>query len=308
MPTTPEPMVDAVATSQGRPWSRMLSKVTTRAGEPRHQGRSSPGVQVLELTELAQLGQATQLLAEVWHTPVGEPPVPRDLLRALAYTGGYVSGAYVDDLLVGTSVAFMAADGSLHSHVSGVHERARGRDVGLALKLHQRQWAIAHHVAEVTWTFDPLLRINAWFNLSKLGAVAREYLPLFYGDLSDGLNAGDESDRLSVSWEVEGPRARAAAHGRLAVPSEDELLAAGSTLVLEDRDGLPVRLDAPPTPDRPLLLRVPPDAAALRRRDPAAGLRWRRALREVLQPLLEAGRTVSAMTRSGCYVVTRETT
>src|SRR3712207_7442617 len=62
-------------------------------------------------------------------------------------------------------------------------------------KLHQRAWAIARGVHEVAWTFDPLVARNAWFNLTKLGARATEYLPNFYGPMDDGINGADESDR-----------------------------------------------------------------------------------------------------------------
>jgi predicted GNAT superfamily acetyltransferase len=175
--------------------------------------------------------------------------------------------------------------------------------VGTALKLHQRRWALAHGVDSVTWTYDPLLHANAWFNLTRLGAVADEYLPHFYGDLPDDLNVGDETDRLTVRWDVRGPRAQAAARGRPDEPLEQALLATGALVVLEDRDGLPVAQDAPASVGAPLLVRVPLDIGRVRRTDPQIALRWRRALRESLQPLLAAGRTVTGMTRTGYYVV-----
>ena len=42
------------------------------------------------------------------------------------------------------------------------------------MKLHQRAWAAASGLTWITWTFDPLVRRNAWFNIEVLGAhVAR---------------------------------------------------------------------------------------------------------------------------------------
>ena len=68
------------------------------------------------------------------------------------------------------------------------------------MKLHQRAWAADHGLAWVTWTFDPLVRRNAWFNIGVLGAEVHEYLVDFYGPIDDSINAGDESDRLLVAW------------------------------------------------------------------------------------------------------------
>ena len=51
-----------------------------------------------------------------------------------------------------------------------------GRACWFALKQHQRAWALSQGIREVTWTFDPLVRGNARFNLVKLGAVAVSYL------------------------------------------------------------------------------------------------------------------------------------
>ena len=52
----------------------------------------------------------------------------------------------------------------------------------------------------ITWTYDPLILRNAWFNASKLGAFPREYLIDFYGEMPDAVNAGQGSDRLVVGW------------------------------------------------------------------------------------------------------------
>ena len=47
---------------------------------------------------------------------------------------------------------------------------ARGTGIGRAIKLHQREWAAANGIATIVWTFDPLVRRNAWFNIAVLGA------------------------------------------------------------------------------------------------------------------------------------------
>ena len=82
------------------------------------------------------------------------------------------------------------------------------RNVGYALKLHQRAWALQRGIATITWTFDPLVRRNAYFNLAKLGVRATRYLPNFYGAMQDPINAGDDTDRLLVDWDLASPPKR----------------------------------------------------------------------------------------------------
>ena len=54
----------------------------------------------------------------------------------------------------------------------------------------------------VTWTYDPLIRRNAFFNLTRLGARPVEYLVDFYGEMTDAINAGQGSDRLMLHWDL----------------------------------------------------------------------------------------------------------
>ena len=101
------------------------------------------------------------------------------------------------------SSAATSTQPSLHSHITGILPGVRRTGLGRAMKLHQRAWAAEHGLAWVTWTFDPLVRRNAWFNIGVLGAEVHEYLVDFYGPIDDAINAGDESDRLLVAWAVD---------------------------------------------------------------------------------------------------------
>jgi predicted GNAT superfamily acetyltransferase len=174
---------------------------------------------------------------------------------------------------------------------------ARGSDrgVGFALKLAQRAWALRQGVRTISWTFDPLLPRNARFNLVKLGAVAGEYVVDFYGPLADGVNDGDETDRLTARWELAGERAGRAARGRPAAigeppPTTDRGAPDGGPLVVRDGDGL--------------WCRVPSDILALRRDDPAEAARWRSAVRAVLRGAFADGLVATGMTRGGWYRLT----
>ena len=180
-----------------------------RAAAERAAARS--GVRVRLLKDLDEVTAAEDLFQRIWAMDKGEPLVSRPLLRALAHGGGYVAGAFRDGSLAGASVGFLGKheDGlHLHSHISGVAPKLQGASVGFALKQHQRWWALSQGLEEITWTFDPLVRKNAYFNLTKLGAGIVSYEPNFYGAMPDGINRGDESDRCPVSWRLGSPRRR----------------------------------------------------------------------------------------------------
>lgn len=264
------------------------------------------GVTVRTLEELSDLERVVTLFGEIWRRS-GSPPLTLELLRALTKAGNYVGGAYADGRLVGACVGFFHApeEDSLHSHIAGVAPDAAGRNVGFALKLHQRAWAIARGVREVAWTFDPLVARNAWFNLTKLGACATEYLPNFYGPMDDGINGRDESDRLLVRWRLTDPAVVLACAGGGVGAVADDLRAGGAVVALRpDEAGGPV---TGPLDGSVSLVAVPSDIAGLRAGDPDAARRWRLAVREVLTVLLADGAGhIEGFDRSGWYVVRRE--
>lgn len=165
---------------------------------------------IYELEGLDELGAASRLIERIWER-IDLAPV--DLLRALSHAGNYVAGAFADGRLVGVLFGFRSAHG-LHSHVLGVEPRARGLGVGFQLKQHQREWALARAIDLVTWTFDPLIARNAYFNLCKLGAEAGAYQADFYGP---------GQDRLVVTWRLRDERVVRASRGCADVVDLDQL-------------------------------------------------------------------------------------
>ena len=143
------------------------------------------------------------LFNQVWGTNTAV--VGMELIRAIGHAGGYVAAAYAGEQMIGGSLGFLARHldrPALHSHLTGILPGVRRTGLGRSMKLHQRAWAASRGLDWVTWTFDPLVRRNAWFNLGVLGAEVHEYLVDFYGPIDDSINAGDESDRLLVAWAV----------------------------------------------------------------------------------------------------------
>lgn len=263
------------------------------------------GVQVRDLEELQDLLRASSLFDEVWEAGAEDHILPSNMARALAHSGSYIAGAFAGGELVGASLGFLGLREGLHlhSHLLAVRRSAERAGVGFALKQHQRAWALAREVDVICWTFDPLVRRNAYFNLSKLGADLVAYEPNFYGAMSDGVNAGDESDRVLIRWRLASERAIAGSEGRLKEPDVDALAAAGARVALDEGpDGAPVLAnDWGPT----VLSRVPEDVVSLRRSDPARASEWRKALRESLGRAMDQGYSVRGMTKSGWYVLDR---
>jgi predicted GNAT superfamily acetyltransferase len=151
-----------------------------------------------------------------------------------------------------------------------------GRGIGLALKLHQRQWALARGIKRITWTYDPLIRRNAYFNLVKLGARPEEYLTSFYGAMDDAINGGDESDRVLTAWDLTAPAGPYA----FELPSD---VAHG----VRDHDG------------------HPDDIESLRRTDPGAAREWRLAVRHTLRGVITEGARVAGFHDRRSYVLHR---
>lgn len=247
------------------------------------------GVTVRPLAS-AEMSDAAALLESIWGTAAVEPP----LMVALAHSGAYVVGAFSRERLSGVCVGYFSVPlgRALHSHVAGVDPGAGRRGIGMALKLHQRAWCLERGLDRVTWTFDPLVSRNAAFNLTRLGVDIDEYLVDFYGEMSDGLNAGQGSDRLLASWPLDRdlPASDGAAREAHAHPSDRDLGA--SALLTASEQGLP----HPHIPDPAatyLSVAVPPDIEALRRSDPRAAALWRGAVRGGLAPLIDSGRRVA---------------
>ncbi|MGW1993038.1 GNAT family N-acetyltransferase [Embleya sp. NPDC001921] len=270
-----------------------------RAAEAADRAARVAGIEIRELHTLVEMSDACDLFQHVWQPDT--PMISPEMMTVVAHSGGYVAGTYEGDRLVGAGVGLLSTDG-LHSHIAGVDERSRGREVGYALKVFQRAWCLTRGITRVTWTFDPLVGRNAYFNLAKLGAVPAQYLADFYGPMSDAINGDDYSDRILAGWDLTADRVALACAG---TPQPVDARALAGEVVI----GLDAGPDKRPIPGRTdadvVLVAVPRDIEALRRTDPAAARGWRLALREVLGGLMAEGRVVLGFTRDGRYVLGR---
>jgi predicted GNAT superfamily acetyltransferase len=261
-------------------------------------------IEIRELDRLDDLHALVELFGDIWGR-AGEPPLNTDTLKAMAHSGEYIAGAFAGDRMVGGLIGWLGGDPRhelhMHSHILGVLPDSETRGLGFELKQHQRRWCLERRVKVMEWTTDPLVRRNAYFNITKLGAEAPGYLVNFYGAMRDDINAGEESDRLLIRWRLDSERARAAASGHPFEPDVERLREWKDDAILSVGDaGEPVvgRSSA-----RVLICRVPEDIVGLRRSDPSLARAWRQALRQTLGEAIQRGYFVTGATRSGWYVL-----
>ncbi|HSK97058.1 MAG TPA: GNAT family N-acetyltransferase [Euzebyales bacterium] len=248
------------------------------------------GVRIRLVTDPASCHTVEDLQRVVWGLPE-RGVVPAAQIRAIVHNGGMLLLASDDDgSPVGFCYAFVGVEDRrpiLCSHMLAVLPVARGRGIGTALTLAQREFARERGYAKITWTFDPLQARNAYLNLHRLGALARRYLVDHYGAMDDAINRGLPTDRLLAEWpatpdDPAGGDRREPASEPVAVPW---ILPAVSA----EGPARPGALDRGPLHGPGGLVAVPVDIAALSNDDPDLPHRWRLALRVALQEAFAAG-------------------
>ena len=233
----------------------------------------SSNISIRPLTSLPDQVLGRMIFDHTWAMDAGTEITP-NLLQAMIHSGAYLSGAFIDGECVGAAFAFPATTGGLHlhSHMTAVLDKFRDKGIGHALKVDQYKWAKQNNYKEITWTFDPLVARNAKLNILKLGVDISAYYPNFYGDMPDELNAGDESDRVMASLRVVGD-----------VPTPRTAISAPDKSVV--------------------LIAIPSDIVAIRGKDLAENLRWRRSVRDEFVGVLARGGKVIGFSENNEYVV-----
>ena len=180
----------------------------------------SAGIVVRKCDKLEEFHECVELQREVW----GEADLeiePTTMFVVASLTGGQILGAFDGERLVGYTLAVVGvrdAQAYLHSHQTGVLTEYRDRGVGRMLKLFQREEALRRGIRLIEWTFDPLELKNAHFNLNRLGAICRKYIPNLYGVTTSPLHRGMATDRLLAEWYLDSAWVEAALANKSAEP------------------------------------------------------------------------------------------
>ena len=179
-------------------------------------------MQIREINGIDELRAVEDMQIEVWGIKEREIVSALTLIPVVA-VGGILLGAFDEGTLVGFVYGFPGFEGDeriIHSDMLAVRKTYRDRGVGRALKLAQRDRALAMGVKKITWTFDPMQARNAHLNFG-LGVIADRYLRDFYFDTTSPLHAGG-TDRLWVTWHLDGVPRREERE-RIAISTRDAM-------------------------------------------------------------------------------------
>lgn len=174
-------------------------------------------ITIRQLREHEEFAEVVRLQQEIWGFQDVEL-LPLRLFVVADKIGGQVLGAFDADRMVAFCLCIpgLKSGGKLylHSHMLGVLPEYRNTGLGRRMKLTQRQYALAQGVDLIEWTFDPLEIRNAFFNIERLGAIVRRYVPNQYGTTTSHLHGGLPTDRLVAEWWIGSPRVQAFCEGQ----------------------------------------------------------------------------------------------
>ncbi|HSS95374.1 MAG TPA: hypothetical protein VLK33_00010 [Terriglobales bacterium] len=260
-----------------------------------------PPLTIRDLTTIEDLTQAIEVEREVWGSD--------DLdLMSLSFSiaareaGNLWIGAFDGAKLAGYAFAFHALEHgkpSLHSHMLAVREQYREYDLGTKLKLVQRERALALHLHEITWTFDPLQSKNAHLNFAKLGVVCDKYKVDFYGVSTSSVLHQNSTDRLWVRWPITSRRVEDRLRGK---DNRAEMLDALSNvhpLIGFNGEGKPTRSDLTSALARQRVsIEIPGNIGEIESSDPGLAKDWRETTRWAFTESLSAGFFVAEFCRT----------
>jgi len=259
-------------------------------------------IEIRALTELGDLYAAVDLQTVYWGFDV-ESLVPAQMMFTIVKSGGHVVAAYDGEKMIGVLIGLFAADGiPAHKHLKIYSKRMvvlpeyRGQGIAQDLKLKQRELAMAQGVNLITWTFDPLLSVNAHFNIRKLGCICPTHILDYYCDAPDdvGLTILGVSDRLVATWIADAPNVVARDTGDYTERSLQDYLNSGALIInpMVDRINPPGRVVEDYTDYATLLMEIPPQFRGLVNAMPDTAKMWQEHTRDVFMRLMHEQRYI----------------
>ena len=235
--------------------------------------------------------------------------LPGRFLHALQHNGACLYGAFDGDKVVGFVFGLLgtvqdldridevaAARLQMYSAIMGVLPDYQGQGLGYRLKFAQREFALRNGIRLVTWTYDPLESLNAYFNVRKLGIICHRYFRDFHGKLG-GINVGLLTDRFYVEWWVTSNRVKSRLSSGREPLSFESYLSGGVELVNEATRGHDELLTPPGefrrSEKRLLLVEIPAEIQSIKRRDMGLAIAWRDHTRHVFEYYFEKNYLVS---------------
>ena len=262
-------------------------------------------IAIRQITDGAEMRAVENLQKEVWGIPDLDV-VPLTHLIAAQAAGGVLLGAFDGEKLAGFVYGFVGCEAGKmthHSHMLAVKPEYRNYHLGERLKWAQREYVLRQGITLMSWTFDPLQSLNAYFNFNKLGVVADRYVVDFYGSDAASFLHRNGTDRFWVTWHLDSERVKERAAKRAAVVADAEKV---KRLVESGENYSPMVAGLNETDER-LAIEIPGNVNELQEQNPALAARWRKATREAFTDALSRGFFVSEFYRGtrdgrGCGV------
>lgn len=231
--------------------------------------QTEKSITIRQITTIAEMHKVEDLQRVVWQIPDIEV-VPNSQLAAAVKAGGVLLGAFDEEKMVGFAYGFVSFErGQMahHSHMLAVLPEYRNYKLGEKLKRAQAEFVLQQGIKLMSWTFDPLQSLNAYFNFNKLGVVSDTYYVDFYGDDAPSFLHRNSTDRLWVFWHLKGEKNESEIDLenvlRLVKLGENEL---PQTFALIEEEHLAIE--------------IPTDINRLQAENPELAVEWRKATRK----------------------------
>lgn len=266
---------------------------------------------IRDIETISEIRHVELLEKEVWGCEDLDI-VPLTLLAAARESGGILIGAFDGSSLVGFAFGFVGQErGDIvhHSHMLGVKPSHRSFNLGYDLKLAQRDRALQQGITRMTWTFDPLQSLNAYFNFRKLGVLSDNYKIDFYGETTSSPLHQTGTDRLWVTWLLNSPRV----NGRVEQnePVDFDELNQSSLIRCSDVNA-PERASTIHDIGEVAAIEIPEDINSIERSQPNLARQWREETRRAFSDAIAAGFIVRDFLRrtrdgqsAGVYILSR---
>lgn len=265
-------------------------------------------IDIRPLKTMDEMRPAVELQRIYWGDDL-ESVIPAHMLFSLANHGGHVLAAFDGDRPVGVLVGFLSTSSAdenrpamanlqVFSKRMVVLPEYRGQGIGYRLKLAQRDIAIRQGVRLVSWTFDPMLSLNAHLNIRKLGVVCHAFYEDYYGTAQEGgLTNFGMSDRLMADWWVTNRRVEERLNGTRKDLTLSNYLDAKTPIVNASRlsaDGALLTAEQMTTPEGTMaLLEIPARYSALEAGNSKLAQAWRLHVRQAFRMVIARGYVVT---------------
>jgi predicted GNAT superfamily acetyltransferase len=251
-------------------------------------------VKIRKIYDVRDLEKIVEIEKSAWGMPDYKETTPVHVLKAINENGGLIIGAYDKETMIGFSMGWIVGCGEsqyFYSHMTGVLEDKKYKNIGYQLKLYQREEVLKMGIKVIKWTFDPLQGLNLNFNLEKLGAIARIYKENYYGNIRDSINEGLDTDRFEAEWYISSNYVLNKLRSALKTPSIEELTKKDINIALdrsiESNIEIPIRKNF--DLKKIILIAIPREISKIKNFDKNIANLWRSYTREAYKFYLSNG-------------------